>query len=73
MNLTAIQTSVISLVVAVAGIAGALGFCDTDLEKLIVSTASVVIPLAFQLYIELERKTVTQARIAGLPIRSRLP
>ena len=62
--MTAIQTSIISIIVAVAGIAAALGFCDTATEKLIVSSAAVIVPAVISIVAQLEGKTVAAVKLA---------
>ena len=55
--MTALQTSILSIIVAVAGVAAALGFCDTATEKLIVSSASVIVPAVASIVLQIEHRT----------------
>ena len=64
MNLSAAQTTLISLIGTAASIALGFGLFSATTEQIIVSSAGTLISLGFQLYSELERKTKLAAAVA---------
>lgn len=65
MNLSALQTTLISLVGTGASIAVGFGVFSATKEQLVVSGAGTLISLGFQLYAELERATKVKAAVAN--------
>jgi hypothetical protein len=65
MNLSALQTTLISLVGTIASVAVGFGAFSATKEQLVVSTAGTLISLGFQLYTELERRTKVEAAVAN--------
>lgn len=64
MELSALQTTLISLVGTIASLALGFGAFSATTEQIIVSSAGTLISLGFSLWTELERKAKVQAAIA---------
>ncbi len=64
MELSALQTTLISLVGTIASLAVGFGAFSATTEQIIVSSAGTLISLGFSLWTELERKAKVQAAIA---------
>jgi hypothetical protein len=66
MELSALQTTIISLIGTIASVAVGFGAFSSTTEQIVVSAAGTLISLGFQLFTELQRKTkVTAAAAAG--------
>ena len=69
MELSAIQTTLVTLVTTVASLAVGFGAFSSTTEQVVVSAAGTLIGLGFSLFTELERKTVaTVATAKGVSI-----
>ena len=65
MNLSALQTTLISLVGAIASIALAFGVFSNTTEQVVISSAGVLIGIGFSLYTELQASTAVKAATAA--------
>jgi hypothetical protein len=65
MNLSALQTTLISFVGAVCSIAFAFGVFSNTTEQVVISSAGVLIGIGFSLWTELQAGTAVKAAIAA--------
>ena len=65
MELTALQTTLISLIGTIVSLLVGLAVLDSTTAGVVVSTAGTLIAIAFQIVSELQRKTKVAAAIAS--------
>ena len=65
MELSSLQTSIISLIGVIASLAVGFGAFSSTTEQLVVSAAGTVVAVIFQIVTEVERSTRSKAAMAA--------